>query len=102
MPQFIYRIQPTRTDMIAKGPTEREAKAVEEHFQYLKGLTAKGVVLLAGRTLTTDEHTFGLVVFVADSESAARALMEADPAVSGGVMRAELYPFRVALSGNPA
>lgn len=95
--QFIYRIQPTRTDMLSTGPTDAEAKIVGEHFEYLKTLVDKGVVLLAGRTLTDDENTFGLVVFEAKSDIAAREIINNDPAVVHGVMHAELWPFRVSL-----
>lgn len=97
MAQFIYRIQPTRLGMLSSGPTEREAEIVAEHFAYLKQLTETGPVLMAGRTLTVDERTFGLVVFSAESEAAAAAIVAGDPAVQHGVMQAELLPFRVAL-----
>jgi hypothetical protein len=36
-------------------------------------------------------------VFPAQSDDAARALIENDPAVRKGVMRAKLFPARVAL-----
>jgi hypothetical protein len=45
----------------------------------------------------TDASSFGIVVFWAESDDAARRIVDADPAVAGGVMRAELFPFRVAL-----
>jgi uncharacterized protein YciI len=100
--QFLYRIQPARAEMLKSSPTKEESAIVEEHFNYLKNLTAKGVVILAGRTLTTDESTFGLVIFRAESEGAAREIMNNDPAVKNGVMRATLYPFHVALmEGKP-
>jgi uncharacterized protein len=97
MPYFVYRIQPTRPEMLSAEPTELEARVVAEHFAYLSALTAQGIVILAGRTLTADERSFGIVIFEADSESAARELMSRDPAVLQGVMRAELWPFRIAL-----
>jgi uncharacterized protein YciI len=97
MPQFAYRIQPTRPAMLAEGPTEREADTVARHFAYLSELTDRGQVLFAGRTLTADEHSFGIVVFEAESEDAARRLMQGDPAVAAGLMQATLWPFRVAL-----
>jgi uncharacterized protein YciI len=97
MPVYIYRIQPTRLEMLSSGPTDREAAVVAQHFEYLKGLTTAGQVLMAGRTLTTDERTFGVVVFTAGSEAAAGEVVAGDPAVRHGVMRAELLPFRVAL-----
>ena len=65
MKQFLYRIQPTRPAMLRNGLTERESAAIGAHFEYLKGLVAQGVVLMAGRTHTTDERSFCIVVFVA-------------------------------------
>jgi uncharacterized protein len=97
MPQFLYRIQPTRLGMLTDGPTEREAQIIGEHFAYLSRLTDEGTVLMAGRTLTADEHTFGIAVLVAATTAAASAIMSNDPAVKQGVMRAELFPYRVAL-----
>ncbi len=95
--QFLYIIRPTRPAMLAEGSTEREAAIVSQHFNYLKDLTQKGIVLLAGRTLNTDESSFGIIIFEADSEEAAQALVAGDPAVQQGVMHAELFPYRVAL-----
>lgn len=97
MPHFLYRIQPTRLAMLADGPTEEEARIVGNHFAYLQRLVAEGIVLMAGRTLTTDEQSFGIVVFVAVSPEAAAEVVQGDPAVQAGVMRAELFPYRVAL-----
>ena len=97
MEQFLYRIQPTRLGMLTDGPTEREAAIVGEHFSYLEDLVAKGRVLMAGRTLTADESTFGIVVFVAPSQAHAQELVRNDPAVLHGVMRAQLFPYHVAL-----
>ena len=97
MPQFAYRIQPTRIAMLADSATDVEAGVIARHFAYLSDLTARGQVLMAGRTLAAGDDTFGIVVFEAESEDAARRLMLDDPAVSQGVMRAALWPFRVAL-----
>jgi uncharacterized protein YciI len=95
--EYLYRIQPTRPEMLLDGPTPQEAATISEHFAYLKELTDRGVVMLAGRTLNTDASSFGIVIFNADSEGAARQLMNDDPAVEQGVMRAELFPYRIAL-----
>jgi uncharacterized protein YciI len=97
MQQYLYRIQPTRLGMLTEGPTEREAEILDKHFTYLQRLTAEGTVLMAGRTLNDDEHTFGIVVFVAESEAVAAEIVHNDPAVKHGVMRAELFPYRIAL-----
>jgi uncharacterized protein YciI len=52
---------------------------------------------MAGRPLNADESTFGIVVFLAESEALAQELVRNDPAVENGVMRAELFPYRVAM-----
>ena len=95
--EFIYILRPTRPEMLSKGPTSHESEVVGRHFQYLKGLCDDGIVLTAGRTLTDDERTLGLVIFRAANQEAADSLVAADPAVLEGVMSAEVIPFRVAL-----
>lgn len=95
--QYLYRIQPTRSEMLADGPTLEEEAKVAEHFEYLQRLLAEGALILAGRTLNTDPSAFGIVIFTAASEAEARAVVDNDPAVRSGVMRAEQYPYRVAL-----
>jgi uncharacterized protein YciI len=95
--QFLYFLKPTRLGMVADGPTPEEAETVSRHFAYLKDLTEKGVMILVGRTQNSDESTFGIAIFEAEDEIAARTIMENDPAVAGGVMSAALYPYKVAL-----
>ena len=56
--------------------------------------------IVGGRSINLAISTRGIRALerigIAD-EAAARAFMEADPAVSGGLMTAELHPFAVAL-----
>jgi uncharacterized protein YciI len=101
MAQHLYRIQPTRPAMLVEGLTPEEDAIIEQHFAYLKDLTAQGIVILAGRTLTTDPNGLGIVIFRAADDNAAHALMSNDPSVQQGVMHAELYPFRIALWSPP-
>ncbi|MBX3418985.1 MAG: hypothetical protein KF851_15380 [Pirellulaceae bacterium] len=102
MNHYIYKIQPTRIEMLSDGPTPEESQVVSEHFSYLQSLANAGRLFIAGRTLLTDERTFGVAVFAAASEQEARAVLAEDPAILHGVMRGEVYPFRVALwSGKP-
>jgi uncharacterized protein YciI len=100
MLEYLYKIQPTRAAMLEEGSTPQEGAAVSQHFDYLSGLVDEGIVVLAGRTLTTDERSFGIVIFRAASDDDARRIVENDPAVKAGVMRAELYPYRIALMGR--
>ena len=97
MQQWIYVLKVTRLEMLTEGPTPEEEEIVSRHFAYLSDLTEKNVIILVGRTQTADESTFGIAVFEAEDEVAARTIMENDPAVKNGVMTATLYPYKVAL-----
>jgi uncharacterized protein len=97
MNQYLYLLKPVRLGMVTEGPTLEEAEIVSRHFAYLEDLTEMGVMILVGRTQNRDEATFGIAIFEAEDESAARTIMEADPAVRAGVMRADLYPYQIAL-----
>ena len=97
MNQWIYLLKPARLGMLTEGPTPEEAETVSRHFAYLQDLTEKGVMILMRRTQNSDESTFGIAIFEAENESAARMMMEADPAVRTGGMRATLYPYKIAL-----
>ena len=96
MSEFLYRLRLTRPAMLTDGLTPEEREAVAAHHAYLQQLAAAGVVLLFGRTQTTDPATFGIVIFLADAPDAARQVMADDPAVRARVMRAEVFPFRIA------
>ena len=97
MQQYLYRIQVVRPEMLTEGPTETEAQVVSDHFVYLKDLVEKGVVILAGRTQNNDYSSFGIIIFNAESDAQARIIVENDPAVKNRVMRAELFPYKIAL-----
>ena len=96
MPHYIYLIHPLRHEFYEQ-PTDEEEAAMQAHFAYLKQATAAGTVLLAGPCL---DETFGLVVFQAEDDQAARAFMYNDPSVQANVMMAELHPFRLSMLGD--
>jgi uncharacterized protein YciI len=97
MAQYLYRIQPVRPAMLMETPTEEESRIVSEHFNYLETLMEKGIVILAGRTQTSDYSSFGIIIFNTDSDAAARQVVEDDPAVKNRVFRAEWFPYKIAL-----
>lgn len=97
MNEYLYHIQPTRLAMLTEGAAPEEEELVSQHFAYLQGLLAQGKLILAGRTQHAGDDTFGVIIFRSESDEAARQIVENDPAVKGGVMRARLYPYRVAL-----
>ena len=100
MPEFLYTVRPTRPTMLVDGPTDEETSILTRHAAYVERLAADGVVELAGRTQNADDTAFGIVIFRADSEAAARRIMLDDPAVKHGVMAAALFPYRVAYRGT--
>ena len=93
MPHWLYVLTPPR-QTFRDDMTEGESEAIGEHFRYLQRLLEEGSLVLAGPSL---RPLFGLVVFEAADEDAARRVMEGDPAVVKGVQTAELSPFRLSL-----
>jgi len=100
MPRFIYRLEITRPDMLTEGPTPEEDRTLTAHLSFLKAHAEDGIVLLAGRTVTAGPETYGVVILEAVDMAAAAEIMGADPALVGGVMTAELQPFRVSVGGG--
>jgi uncharacterized protein YciI len=95
--QFIYvlRLVPR---LYSDANWTKEVKIVlGRHFARFQEATKSGRLILAGRTNEPGDKTFGIAIFEAPDEAAARAFMQADPAVGGGLMTAELHPFAVAL-----
>jgi uncharacterized protein YciI len=95
--QFIYvlRLVPRLYD--DKNWTKEDNAVLERHFARFQEAIKSRQLILAGRTKEPGDKTFGVAIFEAPDEAAARAFMQADPAVSGGLMTAELHPFAVAL-----
>lgn len=95
--EFIYVLRLLPAFLDRSIWTDREEKIVEEHFQYLLHLKEEGELILAGRTQTFDERTFGIVILRVDNELEARLIMEQDPAVANQLMSSELFPYRIAV-----
>jgi uncharacterized protein YciI len=93
-PEWIYFLHAPREDFAATM-TEAEQEVFGRHFAHLQRLLANGTLVLAGPTL--GPVNTGIAVFRAPDESAAAAIMNADPAVAEGVVMGELRPFRVSL-----
>jgi uncharacterized protein YciI len=95
--QFIYVLHLVPRLYDDKAWTPEDNAALGRHFNRFKEATQSGQLILAGRTREPGDKTFGVAIFEAADETAARKFMEADPAVMGGLMTAELHPFAVAL-----
>jgi uncharacterized protein YciI len=91
--RWLYLLRATRPAMVDE-PSDDELVVLHAHFSYLERLTAEGIVVLAGPSVG-EPDTFGLVVLDLEDEREARALMLADPSITGGIMTGELRPFRM-------
>jgi uncharacterized protein YciI len=99
--QFIYVLKLVPRLHDDKAWTDADKAIASRHFAHLTAATKAGQVILAGRTTEAGDRTFGLVIFEAEDEAAARAFMESDPAVAEKVMTAQLHPYTVALQRAP-
>ena len=97
MNQYLYVLRLVPRLHTESAWTNADRAAVARHFSCMQAATEAGQVIQAGRTTYAGERTFGLVIFEAADEPAAREFMMADPAVAEGIMTAELHPYRVAL-----
>jgi uncharacterized protein len=95
--QFLYKLTLIPRLIEEANWSEEDNNKVYEHFKMLQGLLKENKLILAGKTDNMDETTFGLVILQVDSEESARTIMENDPAVKGGIMTAQIFPYRVAL-----
>ena len=95
--QFIYVLRLVPRLYSDANWTKEDETVLERHFARFQEATKSGQLILAGRTKEPGDKTFGVSIFEAPDETAARAFMQADPAVAGGLMTAELHPFAVAL-----
>ena len=95
--QFIYVLRLVPRLHSDAAWTKEDEMAIGRHLTRFKQAVEKGELILAGRTKEPGDKTFGIAIFEAPDEAAARAFMESDPAVVAGLMTAELHPFAVAL-----
>jgi uncharacterized protein YciI len=95
--QFIYVLRLVPRLYADANWTPQDEKVLQHHFVRFQEAIKAGQLILAGRTSESGDKTFGIAVFQAKDEAAARKFMEEDPAVAGGLMTAELHPFTVAL-----
>jgi uncharacterized protein len=92
---WLVLLRPVREEM-PFAPTADEERIVSAHFEYLCRLRDEGKLLLAGPSPVAGD-TIGISILTVDEESEARQLLESDPAIVGGIMRADLRPFRVSV-----
>ncbi len=95
--QFIYVLHLVPRLYDDASWTKEDKAVLGRHFARFQDAIKTGQFILAGRTMEPGDKTFGIAIFEAKDEAAARAFMEADPAVVAGLMTADVHPFAVAL-----
>src|SRR6266516_7910256 len=95
--QFIYVLRLVPRLYSDSNWTKEDKAVLERHFIHFQEAIKSGQLILAGRTKEPGDKTFGIAIFEAPDKAAARAFMQADPTLAGGLMTAELHPFAVAL-----
>ena len=95
--QFIYVLRLVPRLYSDAAWTQEDKMALDRHFARFQHAIETGELILAGRTREPGDKTFGIAIFEAKDETAARKFMESDPAVVAGLMTAELHRFSVAL-----
>jgi uncharacterized protein len=92
---WLVVLRPVREEMPFE-PTEEESRVVSLHYEYLQKLRAEGRLVLAGPSALRGD-TFGLGIFDQSDRAEVEAIVAADPAVTGGIMTAEIRPYRIAV-----
>jgi uncharacterized protein len=95
--QFIYVLRLVPRLHMDSAWTKEDNAVLKRHFVRFQEAAKSGQLILAGRTSEPGDKTFGIAIFEAVDEDAARKFMQEDPAVADGLMTAELHPFAIAL-----
>ena len=92
---WLVLLRPVRAEMPFE-PTEEESRIVSEHSAYLMQLRAEGRLLLAGPSPVPGDP-LGVVIYDQDDRAEVEAIVAADPAITSGVMSAEIRPLRISV-----
>jgi uncharacterized protein len=96
MNQYLYTVQVVRQAMF-EAATAEESRIAGEHLAYMQSLMDEGTGIFAGALKIWDSRHFGLVVFQAENDDAAKVILHNDPAVQNRIMRGRWFPYRIAL-----
>ena len=72
--------------------SEAQISTFQQHGARLAKLCDEGVVIVGGRTANL-QHPRAVVIVTAKDAAAARSVVEDDPAVKAGLMKASVEPF---------
>ena len=92
---FLVILRPVR-DQMPFEPTEEEDRVVSAHYEYLVSLRDSGKLVVAGPSIVPGD-TIGIGVLDVDTQTEVEAIIAEDPAITSGVMTAEIRPMRIAV-----
>ena len=99
MSYFVYKLIPPRPTF-DRDMSDHERAVMGDHVAFWSELVARGTAIVFG-PVADPAGVWGLAVVSADSEENARVLTRADPALTSGVARCEIYPMQQALLSAP-
>ncbi len=99
--QFLVRLEPVRTDFSLMKLTDQEQVLAMQHMLYLKTLQMEGKLTFAGQAFDP-KGFWGFYIVNAPDAQAANALLTADPAIKGSLLKGEAIPFRTVLEKTVA
>jgi uncharacterized protein YciI len=92
MKYFLYKLIPPRPTF-AQDMTDAEAKLMQQHVAYWKGLMDRGLVIVFG-PVADPKGTYGVAILELEEEADANALGMNDPTMKAEVgFHFELYPM---------
>lgn len=100
--RFALLMKATSPEFFKKVAEPQGQRLVGEHFKRLQTLTKEGVIIFSGHSLNKDDTGFGIIVVRAESETAARKVMDEDQLVKAGLVRGTVLPFQVITSERDA
>jgi uncharacterized protein YciI len=78
----------------AREGIENEREMLEAHWAHLRQLHADGKLVIAGPSWIGDDP-YGIGVFDLREREEVEAILDEDPAIASGAMRAEIRPMRI-------
>ncbi len=92
MKYFLFKLIPPRSTF-AQDMTEAEAKLMQQHVAYWKGLMDEGLVVVFG-PVADPKGTYGVAILELEEEADANALGINDPTIKANAgFHFEVYPM---------
>ena len=98
---YFCMLTPVRPNMHG-NLTAAEGEIFGQHCEYLKRKFNEKCVLQAGTSFEENEDGFAIVILNAEEKAAAVAIMQADPAVAKGLLKAHVTAYNIFLDRGMA